>query len=73
MAVSYMSPIVPTDEISLSDALELFAETGHPVKMDTLVRQCRKRGVLLERRGKHNYSSWTDLLKVHRDWVDSHH
>jgi len=71
MAISFMSPIVPADEISLRDALVLFEETGHPIKMDTLVRQCRKRGAPLERRGKHNYASWTDLLKVHRDWVHS--
>jgi hypothetical protein len=72
MAVSYMSPLVPVDEVSLSEALVLFQETGHPWKsMDTFVRHCRKRGVPLERRGKHNYGSWTDLLKVHRDWVQS--
>jgi hypothetical protein len=70
MAVSHMSSLVPVDEISLNEAIELFAETGHPIKKDTLTRQCRKRGVVLESRGRHSYGSWTDLLKVHRDWVN---
>ena len=71
MAVSYMSPLVHTDEVSLSEAIELLAETGHPIQTDTLVRQCRRSGVVLESRGRHSYGSWTDFLKVHRDWVGS--
>ena len=69
MAASALSPYIATDEISLTEAVALLAETGHPIGKDTLTRQCRRRDVALERRGKHSYGSWTDLLKVHRDWV----
>jgi hypothetical protein len=72
MAVSYMSPYIAADEIKIKDAVELFRETGHPVSIATLERLCRKGGVPLVRRGRPNYASWTELLKVHAAWVDSH-
>jgi hypothetical protein len=59
------------DEISLGDAAELFRRTGHPIRKEELAKQCRKRGVPLVRRGRPNYASWTDLLKVHAAWVDA--
>jgi hypothetical protein len=71
MATSSLSPHLPTcDDISISDAVNLFRETGHPISRSTLERQCRARGVELVRRGRPNYASWTDLLKVHAAWVD---
>ena len=72
MAVSHMSPLDPAArKVSLTEAIELFAETDYPVHKDTLVRQCRRRGIVLERRGKNSYGSWTDLQKVHRDWAST--
>ena len=69
MAVSYMSPYIAADETPLSEAVELFAETGHPVSKSTLERLCRKSGVQLTRHGRTNFASWSDLLQLHRDWV----
>lgn len=70
MAASFLSPYTPADEVSISDAVELLKETGHPISKSTLERLCRKRGVTIVRRGKPNYASWTDLLKIHAAWVD---
>lgn len=71
MAASIISPIVPADEISLGDASDLFDRTGHPISVRTLQRQCKARGIALTRHGRADHASWTDLLEVHRDWVDS--
>ena len=69
VAVTFMSPYIAGDEISLSDAVALLAETGHPISKSTLERQCRAQGVTLIRRGRPNYASWSDLLRVHKAWV----
>ena len=71
MAASLISPYIAADETKLADAVELLAETPHPIAISTLERQCRKRGVVLVRHGRANYASWTEILKVHRDWVAS--
>jgi hypothetical protein len=71
MAASFMSPYIATDEIKLKDAETLLSETPHPIAMSTLERQCRKRGVVLVRHGRANYASWSEVLKVHRDWAAS--
>lgn len=71
MAAHLISPYVAADEISIDDAVGLLRETGHPISKSTLERHCRARGVALVRRGRPNYASWTDLLKVHAAWVDS--
>jgi hypothetical protein len=70
MALANTSPYA-ADEISLGDAVELLRKTRLPISKDELARQCRKRGVTLVRRGRPNYASWTDLLKVHAAWVES--
>lgn len=70
MAASLISPYVAADEVSLGDASALFAETGHPISVRTLQRLCKARQVRLARHGRADWASWTDLLKVHRDWVD---
>ena len=70
MAASLMSPYIGADEISLADAVLLFERTGHPIAVQTLTRQCRRRGVTLVRRGQPNYASWSDLLEVHAAWVE---
>lgn len=71
MAAMPISPYVAADEISLTDAIGLLSETGHPISKTTLERQCRAAGVTLVRRGKHNWASWTSVLKVHAGWVDA--
>jgi hypothetical protein len=69
MAASLISPYA-SDETSIGDAVEMLRKTGYPISKSTLERQCRARGVELFKRRGRNYASWTDLLKVHRDWVD---
>lgn len=69
MAASLISPYAG-DETSIGDAVEMLRKTGYPISKTTLERQCRARGVELFKRRGRNYASWTDLLKVHRDWVD---
>ncbi|QBJ94490.1 hypothetical protein D0Z67_29420 (plasmid) [Streptomyces seoulensis] len=74
MAASMLTPYEPAaDEISVPEALLLFAETGHPIARETLVRQCKLQGVELNQagRGRPVKASWSDLLVVHARWVDS--
>jgi hypothetical protein len=71
MAATLISPYVAGDEISLGDAVLLFQETGHPITVRTLQRQCKTRGVPLARHGRADHASWSDLLKVHAAWVDA--
>lgn len=71
VATALISPYVARNEISISDAVELLRETGHPISKSTLERQCRAQGVTLVRRGRHNYASWNDLLRVHAAWADA--
>ncbi|MFE6412625.1 hypothetical protein ACFVOR_37460 [Streptomyces sp. NPDC057837] len=71
MAAPLLSPYVARDEISIGDAVELFRETGHSMDKTTLTRQCRARNVRLVKRNRALYASWSDLLIVHRDWVDA--
>lgn len=72
MATALVSPYIARDEIRLDDAVELFRETGHPISKSTLERQCRAHGVTLVKHGKTNFASWSELLKAHAAWVDSH-
>jgi hypothetical protein len=72
MATALISPYDAADEIKVADAVELFHQTGHPISLSTLERQSRARGVALVKRGRANWASWTDLLKVHAAWVDAH-
>lgn len=71
MAISYLSPYVEAHERPIPEAVELFAETGYPVSRSTLERLCRRNGVKLTKHGRTNYACWTDLLKVHRNWVEA--
>ncbi|WP_309031324.1 hypothetical protein [Streptomyces alfalfae] len=71
MATALMSPHTGGDVIKVADAVELFRETGHPIAQRTLERQSRARDVKFVRRGRANYASWTELLKVHAAWVDA--
>jgi hypothetical protein len=69
MAATHLSPYIATNERSISEAVELFAETGHPVSKSTLERLCRKHGVPLVKYDRENHASWTALIKLHRDWA----
>ncbi|QLJ06783.1 hypothetical protein HZZ00_37785 (plasmid) [Streptomyces sp. NEAU-sy36] len=71
MAVSLISPYVAADEIKLKEAADLLAETGHPISVSTLERLCRRQGVPMTKHGRANAASWTELLKLHRNWVNS--
>lgn len=71
MAASLISPYIARDEISLGDAVILFRDTGHPITVRTLQRQCRLRQVPLVQHGRAHYASWGDLLRVHAAWVDA--
>jgi hypothetical protein len=65
------SPYVfDTDLVSLTEASALFAETGHPATPRTLKRWALKHGVTVERAGRDDIASWSDLLQVHAEEVD---
>jgi len=59
-----------TDLVSLVEASALFAKTGHPATPRTLKRWAVKHGVTVERAGRDDIASWSDLLVVHAEEVD---
>ncbi|MFF8910567.1 hypothetical protein [Streptomyces olivaceoviridis] len=71
MAASYLSPYIASDLRSIPEAVELLAESGHPVSRSTLERLCRKNGVRMTKYGRTNHASWTAMAKLHRDWVNA--
>ncbi|MEU8469639.1 hypothetical protein AB0F30_17225 [Streptomyces sp. NPDC029006] len=73
MAVSYFTPITDDEIRSIPEAVELLAESDHPLARSTLVRLCRDRGVKLVKHGRTNYAPWTEILEAHRDWVNAGH
>jgi hypothetical protein len=73
MAITVQSPYAFTpDLVTLREACDLFAECGprYEVTARTLKRWALKHGVTVERAGRDDMASWTDLLEVHRDEID---
>jgi hypothetical protein len=74
VAVTTLSPSVPTpvgsDLVSLTEASELFRETGHEASPRTLKRWATRHGVTVVRHGRADWASWTDLLEIHAAEVD---
>lgn len=71
MAVTSYSPIPASipDPVTFKEAAALFAETGHPVSANTLIRRARAKGCDIERVGRTDYASYSDLLEVHAEVV----
>lgn len=73
MAISVHSPYVfATDLVSMKEAAALFAECGpqYSVSVRTLKRWAVKHGIPVEKAGKDDVASWSDLLEVHRTEID---
>ena len=76
MAISVASPTVPDnrpapDLVSLTEASTLLHDTGHPVRVHTLKRWLVKHDVtVLQRRGREDRASWSDILVVHAAEAD---
>ncbi|WP_329376198.1 hypothetical protein [Streptomyces sp. NBC_01483] len=72
MAVTSYSPLpeaIP-DPVTFKEASAMFAETGHPIHANTLVRQVRARkDIPVVRVGRTDYVSYSDALDVHAEWV----
>ena len=71
MAVSYLTPTTDDEIRSIPEAVELLKESDHPVSRSTLERLCRRHGVRLIKYGRTNYAPWTEILELHRNWVNS--
>jgi hypothetical protein len=57
------------DPVTFKEASAMFAETGHPISANTLVRQARARRLTVVRVGRTDYASYSDLLEAHAEWV----
>lgn len=73
MAVTSYSPLslpcsIP-DGVTFQEAEGKFAETGHRVPKNTLIRWAREKGYVTERVGRTDYVSYTDLLEVHAEKI----
>ncbi|MBE4761796.1 hypothetical protein [Streptomyces caniscabiei] len=72
MAVTSLSPHLPaSDLVTLTEASELFRETGHEATVRTLKRWCVKHGIQVERVQRADCASWSDLLVIHAREVDA--
>lgn len=71
MAVTSYSPLPESipDPVTFKEAQALFAETPHPVHANTLVRLAKAKGCDIERVGRTDYVSYSDLLEAHAEWV----
>jgi len=71
MAISVPSPYAfATDIVSIKEATALLGESGHKVEPKTLKRWAVKHGVKVEKAGRDDLASWTDLLEVHALEID---
>lgn len=71
MAISTPSPYsAKSDLVSLTEASELFRETGHPASVKVLRRRAVRAEKPIHRIGGADHASWSDLLEVHADMVD---
>lgn len=72
MAVTSLSPHLPaSDLVTLTEASDLFRETGYEASVRTLKRWCVKHGIQVERVQRADCASWSDLLKIHAIEVDA--
>lgn len=71
MAVTSYLPLPTTisDPVTFKEASALFAETGHPASANTLVRWAREKRYDIERVGRTDYVSYSNLLEVHAEKV----
>ncbi len=53
------------DPVTITEALALFSETGHPVKETNLRRWVKEAGLKSVRRGRTVWYSDSDLLELH--------
>jgi hypothetical protein len=68
MAVTSYSPLPTTkilEPVTCDESAALFAETGHPVSKNTLIRWAREKRYSIERVRRTDYVSYSDLLEVH--------
>lgn len=73
MAITVHSPYVfATDLVSLKEASALFAKCGpgREASPSTLKRWADRHGITVERAGRDNLASWTDLLEIHAKEID---
>ncbi|MET9436963.1 hypothetical protein [Streptomyces sp. NPDC006551] len=60
---------VARDLVSYEEASRFFAETGHSVSVTTVRRWVEEEDLPVERDGKKDLVSFSDLLMAHADWV----
>lgn len=71
MAISTVNPYACTgDLMTVKECLALLKETGHPASSATVTRWGRRRDVYAERHGGTLYVSWSDILTLHKEFVD---
>jgi len=63
-------PAAPSDLVLIAEASALFEQTGHPVPPRTLKQWAVKHGVAVQRVGRGDAASWSDLLQVHAREVE---
>ncbi|MGH8917429.1 MAG: hypothetical protein ACRD0H_03675 [Actinomycetes bacterium] len=74
MAISTVSSNKPdaiTDFVTFDEASLLFEPTGRPASGKTLRRWSNAAGIRIERRGKADGASYSDLLDVHAERTDA--
>lgn len=67
MAISHV--VADSDLISLQEAEALLRDTGHPASVSTIKRWVKRHGIEVQRIGRADHVSFSDLLEAHRDEV----
>ncbi|WP_228981361.1 hypothetical protein [Streptomyces sp. DH12] len=70
MSVEFVAPYsVASDYVTYKEAVDLLAETPHPVSESTVRRWVRLEGLPVERVERVDYVAFSDLLVVHAEKV----
>jgi hypothetical protein len=72
VAITSLSTHLPaSDPVTLTEASDLFRETGHEASVRTLKRWCTKYRIPVSRVQRADAASWSDLLEIHAREVDA--
>jgi hypothetical protein len=70
LATSHLAPealVVPGDLVTLKEARDFIAESGHPSSMTTMKRWIVRDEIRMVRLDRTDYVSMTDILIAHRN------
>lgn len=68
---TFMPYVASSDMMPLLACLDLLGESGHVMPPSTFRLHAKRRRILVEKRGRTPYVSFSDAAEIHRDWAVS--